>query len=94
MSDLETSNEPIHDYFELTYSSYLVLPRSVLQSMPIPWQRALVALLREAEDVCDRYDVPKVPTYQVRARDAQGRFVQDPLASYERGCRRLWRDEP
>lgn len=41
-------NEPIHEFFSLSYSNYLVLPRSVLQSMDEEWQRAFVELI-EAE---------------------------------------------
>ena len=36
---------PIHWYFGLSYANYLVLPRSVLQSMPIKWQEDFVKLL-------------------------------------------------
>lgn len=44
-----TSNQPLHDWFGLTYSSYLVLPRLALQEQPIEWQKRFLALLDEME---------------------------------------------
>ena len=39
----------IHSFFGLSYAHYLVLPRSVLQSMPAKWQKKFVKLLNEIE---------------------------------------------
>lgn len=39
--------EPIHAHFGLTYANYLVMPRTLLQSMPVEWQRPFVALLEQ-----------------------------------------------
>jgi len=33
--------EPLHNWFELTYAQYLTIPRSILQSMPVEWQRRM-----------------------------------------------------
>jgi hypothetical protein len=33
--------ELIHNWFELTYAQYLTIPRSILQSMPVEWQRRM-----------------------------------------------------
>lgn len=62
--------EAIHGWFELTYANYLVLPRSVLQSMPDEWQARFVGLLREMETAFGHLDWP---SYSVRAlkRDAE-----------------------
>jgi hypothetical protein len=77
--------DPIHAWFGLSYASYLVLPRSLLQSMPAPWQAHLVGLLGVLnERYPDRDD-----NYDVRLRDDQGRYVADPLEDYERGRRRV-----
>lgn len=38
---------PIHRQFSLSYSNYLVLNRTLLQSMPIDWQERFVDCLRE-----------------------------------------------
>lgn len=39
--------DAIHTYFGLTYANYLVLHRSLLQSMPDEWQAELVRLLHQ-----------------------------------------------
>lgn len=41
------SGDHIHTWFGLSYSNYLVLPRTLLQSMPDTWQQHFVALLDE-----------------------------------------------
>ncbi len=75
----------IHEWFGLSYSSYLVLPRSILQSMPDEWQKQFVALLDEAESLYGGYNMQ----YTVMARDNSGRFVKDPLRDYQRGRRKI-----
>lgn len=42
--------EAIHGFFGLTYASYLVLPRVLLQSMPDEWQTAFVRLVEQLHD--------------------------------------------
>ena len=42
-------NGPIHEWFNLTYAGFLILPRVMLQEMPTKWQARFVALLKEAE---------------------------------------------
>lgn len=55
--------EAVHGWFGLSYCNYLVLHRTILQSMPDEWQERFVACLHElgeaARDlpVPDRYDV-------------------------------------
>jgi hypothetical protein len=39
----------IHTWFGLTYSNYLVLPRTLLQSMPRGWQERFVVMLEELQ---------------------------------------------
>lgn len=78
--------EPIHTWFGLTYSSYLVLPRSALQTMPTEWQRRLVALLEESRAYLDTDDMPE--DYQVRAKK-NGKYIQDPYSDYWRGRTRV-----
>lgn len=60
-------HEAIHVWFELTYANYLVLPRSVLQSMPDEWQQRFVGALREMEDAFGHLDWPSYRV-QVLAR--------------------------
>lgn len=78
---------PIHDFFGLSYSSYLVLSRTALQSMPPEWQRRFVAMLGEVREYLG--EAGEGGNYWVRMRDHRGAFVHDPLADYERGRRRL-----
>lgn len=82
-----TMNEPIHYFFGLSYSSYLVLRRSVLQSAPVEWQRKFVALLEDLDEMfSDEYTDGE---FVVQMRDKKGRFVADGLADYERGRRQI-----
>ena len=75
----------IHDWFELTYAKYLVLPRSVLQSMPEKWQAKFVKLLDELEDTGVK--APLKGTYMIYLRDEKGKFIEDYYKDYERGRR-------
>lgn len=54
---------PMHGFFGLTYSNYLVLHRSLMQSMPVEWQERAIAVfeeLRAAFDHVKQADVYKV----------------------------------
>lgn len=92
--DLDKSQTPIHDWFELTYASYLVLPRSLLQSLSVETQREFVRVLEriyEEEEANMPHHWPHQANIRVQLRDvATGRIVKDDLANYERGRRRLW----
>ena len=68
--------------------------RSVMQSMPVDWQRRMVALLNEANKAVYEHDIDIPDRFEVRLRDERGRYLEDPLADYERGRRRLWVKEP
>lgn len=75
----------VHEYFELSYSQYLTIPRSILQSMPDDWQNRFVECLDELDE---RYDwKPVTGRYWVRLKDDKGKFVHDPLMNYDRGRR-------
>ena len=54
----------VHAWFGLSYANYLVLPRSVLQSMPDEWQRRFTSLMDEMNDAFGHLDWPR---YDVRA---------------------------
>lgn len=81
-------DEPIHGYFGLSYANYLVMPRSVLQSMPIDWQEKFVELLNSIPETIDE-DFEPVGGYFVQARDDDGSYAEDLYSNYERGRRRL-----
>ncbi len=74
------SGGPIHGWFGLTYSSYLVLPRALLQEMPTEWQRRFVDSIEEIRDYFDCGEVED--DYMVKLRDKDGRFKTDPLGQY------------
>lgn len=82
----------LHEWFGLSYASYLTMPRSVLQSLPDDLQGRLAAVLQE---ICELtrtkgLDWPGENTkIEVRLR-RDGKFVRDDLADYERGRRRLF----
>jgi hypothetical protein len=54
----------IHGYFGLSYANYLVIPRTLLQSMPLAWQQDVCALLDQLNDAFNHvnWDGP----YEVR----------------------------
>lgn len=79
--------EPIHGWFGLTYANYLTLPRTLLQSMPSEWQRRFVQCLAEL-DYAFR-DIGQPSSYLVQARDADGKFILDPIPHYNRGRARI-----
>lgn len=83
-------DKDIHTWFELSYASYLTLPRSVLQSMPEDWQEKFVTLLEELEDEARKHGI-ETPNYTVSARK-DGKFVTDPYRDYERGRRNVFID--
>jgi hypothetical protein len=60
-----TGAEDVHTYFGLSYANYLVLPRTLLQSMPATWQVRFVSLVNELHDAFEH--VPQAPTFQVTA---------------------------
>lgn len=80
-------NGPIHGWFGLTYAQYLTIPRSILQSMPVDWQRRFVDCLDELNEMFDW--MPEQGRYFVRLKGEDGKFAYDKLADYERGRRRI-----
>jgi hypothetical protein len=87
-----THEDYIHEWFNLTYASYLVLPRTLLQSMPKEWQKEFVKLLEELDN---SFDLPDNYTseYWIRMKDANGKFAKDPFRDYDRGRRIISRRE-
>ncbi|SDK47578.1 hypothetical protein [Sediminibacillus albus] len=95
--------EDIHSYFGLSYATHLVIPRSVLQSMPEKWQYNFVKLLNELDDTNWRDLLPE-GMYKVEYRDygyesneetEREEFtwkdeVIDPLLNYDRGRRNIF----
>lgn len=77
--------QPVHSFFGLTYANYLVLPRSVMQSMPVGWQQDMVKLLEEAGERFGEYYAANDYDVRLVKRDEDGEVVEvhsDPLADY------------
>lgn len=87
-------SQPIHDWFGLTYASYIVLPRVVLQSCSVKTQRKLIKALEavaEEEKQGTGQNWPGGDDIAVTRRDAKtGQFKVDEYADYQRGRRKLW----
>ncbi len=83
MTDAIDMSEPISEWFELSYAQYLTVPRLVLQSMPIEWQRKMADLLQEMDDTFDWR--PTEGRYWVSLKDANGRYAKAPLEDYRHG---------
>lgn len=76
-------SEPVHQFFGLSYANYLVLHRTLLQSMPEEWQERFCGLLEEYNRAFRHVEKPAV--YQVQPKDDRGRFAKDPVPHYDRG---------
>jgi hypothetical protein len=63
--DREVERDAIHKHFGLSYTNYLVIPRTLLQSMPDEWQTPFVALLKVLEGAFAH--VPQADVYDVTA---------------------------
>lgn len=88
IEELAESNEPLSLWFELSYAQFLTVPRLVMQSMPVEWQRKMAVLLQEMDETFDWR--PKEGRYWVRLKDNNGRFTDAPLNDYRRGsCEHL-----
>ena len=91
-------DDAIHEWFGLSYSQYLTIPRSVLQSMPGMWQATFVHLLREMNETIEWGHLPnqeyRVTLHNVNYDgeewgDYWGTECEDKYADYERGRRRI-----
>lgn len=71
---------PVNEWFELSYAQFLTVPRVVMESMPLKWQRQMAMLLSEMDETFDWR--PKDGRYWVRLRDDQGRFAKPDLCEY------------
>lgn len=82
----------ISTWFGFSYSSYLVIPRLMLQSMPAEWQYKFTELLQEANDrlIIDN-NYPN--NYMVKLRGKDGKFIADKYRDYRHGKNLELRDE-
>jgi len=82
MKDMPWGPRDVHTWFGLTYASYLVVNRSLLQSMPQAWQHRFTELMSELQHHFRNIDEPH---YVVQVRTESGRFGKDPIPHYSRG---------
>jgi hypothetical protein len=91
--EISYNSRPIDEWFELSYSSYLTIPRLALSSMGVFWQNKFVALLEELDNTLEwrpedgyqyRCELNKVDNDR---RDEEYWLgpVLDPLANYRYG---------
>lgn len=74
---------PVHGWFELGYCSYVVLPRVVLQCLPLAVQQRLVDVLDEVAEIAGSELLGH--DYRVSVLGKRGRFVRNPLPAYRHG---------
>jgi hypothetical protein len=74
----------VHEYFGLTYASYKVLPRTLMQSMPIEWQERFVALMLELEEAYAHVSGEFPSDYLVTPKK-DGKFVKETNPHYRHG---------
>lgn len=79
-ADLMDDRDPIHGEFGLTYGNYLVWHRSLMQAMPVEWQRRMAQCIRDYWRVFDSDKVPQ--EFEVRIRGERGHYQHDPFSSY------------
>jgi len=70
----------IHTWFGLSYCAYLVMPRSVLQAMPLSWQKRFVRMVNEINETLEYEGADYA--YMVKRRVDSGQFTRDGLANY------------
>lgn len=97
MTTTPARTDAVHRWFSLSYSNYLVLPRTLMQSMPAEWQERAVGLLEEFRDAFAH--VPQAEGYHVQAGtweytnddEPAVEFTpgEDPVPHYNRGRTRI-----
>ncbi len=65
----------LSEWFSLSYSSFLTLPRVLMEAMPDEWQGRMAALLEEYDDAYTNWPDIRV---QVRITDGSGRMIKTP----------------
>jgi hypothetical protein len=75
---------PVNEAFGLTYASFLVLPRLLMENMPWGWQKDMVDLI---EQLNEKFDWEKPGGMSVVFKDKNGKFTETDrnLCDYRRG---------
>ena len=81
---------PIHTWFSLSYANYQVLPRTLMQSMPIEWQQRMVACLTELGESFQHIEQPQAYKVEAATEHIVNEMSQAQLA--EAGIEADWYD--
>ena len=71
----QNSESPVHEAFGLSHASWFIVPRVVLEAMPIDWQQRFIDLI---DQLNEKYDWEPDLIISVNFRDANGRFYEIP----------------
>ena len=90
---------PMHEWFGLSYSSYLVLHRSMIQEMPTEWQARLRQCLDELDEafahiINDEAQFKSCYVVTPREHWYGGKFCRDPMPHYRHSPLRHIADTP
>jgi hypothetical protein len=84
---------PIHEWFGLTYSNYLVLNRTLLQSMTPDWQQRMVTCLEELSDAFAHIEQPEAYAVQAGEQDLVNELTEAEMEQLGITCQE-YDDEP
>ena len=81
------ANHKLSEWFGLSYSSFCVMPRVLMEDMPDEWQEKMAALLNEYDDAFDQSKIG-VDGCRVQAT-LDNKLVKMPseLLNYRRPCK-------
>jgi len=85
--------EAAWNFFGLTRSSYLVMPRIALQSMPVQWQNDFVKLVEQMPETLPELSELEPHSYVVNQKDEKGKFVSSKFPSYRHNKLKSIHDE-
>ncbi len=82
---------PIHESFGLTYASFLVVPRLLMEAMPWGWQKDMVHLMDEFTEKYEWDD----EGIEISKRGDDGLFVKidENLCNYKRGDATIYKTD-
>lgn len=83
---------PIHEAFELSYASFLVLPRLLMEAMPWGWQIDMVDLMEQFNEKFKSW-IPEDKNVVIRMTGKDGRYTKLPegICNYRRGDASVWK---
>lgn len=70
---MKKGRDRLHLWFSLSYASWLVMPRVLMQEMPDEWQDQMAKLLEEWDETWDTSDQPRTI---VQGQSSDGKFTK------------------